>query len=472
MTTTVPSSSTSPRTTLVRSRAALLTALFSSALAACGGGGGGGDSGAPAPAPGTTTPAPTPAPTPPLTPGANDGSWPDLGNTRAPDHTAPTPQNTGSPTLGGTLTFTSIGARGYWGRRIEDPVGSPSCNVQSEVIQLPWGNESCCRTRHEVTTDKLSPFNEELALVLDGPLRIKQLVVYQPQSGNDGAWAIRSFWDKRTPENTFNFHFAGPNKSTILPETLGNSCTVFASQEKPFQCGPGSDPYCPGSELDYTGWKGSKLVIALASMPYADDPDMQPLTCNTNGSSEKAVDSPWIGVAPSELFRDGWSGYHPCHCFSNSDDAGLGDGCGQINIFEVIAETSGARWGNRDIISTGIRSYQVGSLGGSVCGLEGGCTMDKFPANADLLDANSLTAMRSGAVIDADNRTSATGPVWRRARDDRYYVLLLDEQSRTVQVAVVHPGNVPASLRGLLPSLPTTIQRATVDGVLGLRLPR
>jgi hypothetical protein len=80
--------------------------------------------------------------------------------------------------------------------------------------------------------------------------------------------------------------------------------------------------------------------------------------------------------------------------------------------------------------------------------------------------------MKQGAVIDANNRASAAGPVWRRAQDDRYYLVLLDEQSRAVQVAVIHPGNVPAAARTIVPALPNTITRGAVDGLMGLRLPK
>lgn len=135
----------------------------------------------------------------------------------------------------------------------------------------------------------------------------------------------------------------------------------------------------------------------------------------------------------------------------------------------MVAESQGTQYGNRDIISTGIRSYQVGSLGGSTCGVKG-CTMDHFAADADLLDANSLTVMKQGAVVDANTRGSA-GPVWRRPVDDRYYLVLLDEQSRAVQVAMVHPGAIPASLKAIVPALPNTITRAAVDSLMGLRLP-
>lgn len=403
--------------------------------------------------------------------GDESGNWVDLGNTHAPPHAPLVATNTGDPTRGGTLTFTNIGAPGYWGRRIEAEPGDPRCDVQSETINFGWGSEFCCRTKHEVTSDRLSPFNEQLTMVLDGPLRVKALAVYQPLTTTDGPWAIRSFWDRRMADQPYNLHFSGPHNTPAFPGDLGNSCTHFAMQEKPFACGPGSDPYCPGSDLDYYGWAGSKLVVMLASMPYADDPDMKPLSCIAADQDEREQDSPWIGVAPSELDRDGWSGYNPCHCFNNTSNGQLGDGCGQINVFEVIAEASGPQWGNRDVISTGIRSYQVGSLGGVTCGIQS-CGIEHFPSDADLLDVNSLTAMNEGAVIDADNRSMAAGPAWRRAKDDRFYLFLMDEESRTVQVAVIHPGNIPAAARTILPALPNVLPRDALEGFLALRLPQ
>jgi len=399
------------------------------------------------------------------------GRWTDLGETQAPAHEAAVAENSGVVTRGGTITFTNIGAPGYWGRRLEAEPGDPRCDVESRTIDYSWGgSEFCCRTKHAVTSDRLTPFNEQIALVLDGPLHVKQLAIYQPLTDEGGPWAIRSYWDRRTPNQPYNMALSGPNKVTTFSGDLGNNCSVFAMQAQAFTCGPGSDPYCPGSDLDYYGWAGSKLVVLLASMPYADDPALKSLSCIAAGQDERAEDSPWIGVAPSELMRDGWSGYHPCHCFSNTDGL-LGDGCGQINVFEVIAESSGAQYGNRDVISTGVRSYQVGSLAGSTCGIAS-CGIDKFPADADLLDANALSALSAGAVVDADHPQMAAGPMWRRARDDRYYLLLLDENARTVQVAVIHPAAIPDELGGLLPALPNTLARSVVELLLALRLPR
>jgi hypothetical protein len=396
-------------------------------------------------------------------------AWSDLDGLVAPPHASPSPENVGTVSRGGTLTFTNIGAVGYWGRRIEAEPGDPRCDVQAETISYSWGgSEFCCRTKHEVTSDRLTPFNEQIALVLDGPLLVKQLAVYQP-NGASGAWGLRSYWDRQAAQSPFNLHFVGPKDTTNFDGILGSNCSFHAMQTRPFQCGKGSDPYCPGSKVDYEGWQGSKLFVLLASMPYADSPELQAKSCIAADQNEREQDSPWIGLGASELVRDGWSGYHPCHCFANTN-AGVGDGCGQINVFEVIAEASGAKWGNRDVISTGIRSYQVGSLGGSTCGIQG-CGVEHFPENADLIDANHLVAMTHGAVIDADHRASADGPMWRRARDDRYYVFVLDETTRSVQVAILHPSRIPAALGPLLPALPNQVSRALIDDLIQLRLP-
>jgi hypothetical protein len=142
-----------------------------------------------------------------------------------------------------------------------------------------------------------------------------------------------------------------------------------------------------------------------------------------------------------------------------------------LPVYQPLAASDGPRFGNRDVISTGIRSYQVGSLGGVTCGIES-CGIERFPADADLLDVNTLSAAAEGAVIDAEEPASRVGPAWRRARDDRFYVFLLDERSRTVHVAVIHPGNVPATARTLLPAMPTVIARRVVDDLRTLRLPR
>ncbi len=180
-------------------------------------------------------------------------------------------------------------------------------------------------------------------MVLDGPLRgegVGRLSAARRHRGAVGDPLVLGPPRRRTSRTTSSSRDRRTTPAFV--GDLGNSCTFFAMQERPFPCGPGSDPYCPGSDLDYDGWAGSKLVVLLASMPYADDPSMQPLSCIAR-RRERARAGLARGSAsrPPSSNRDGWSGYHPCHCFNNTDNGQLGDGCGQINVFEVIAEASG-----------------------------------------------------------------------------------------------------------------------------------
>ncbi len=59
----------------------------------------------------------------------------------------------------------------------------------------------------------------------------------------------------------------------------------------------------------------------------------------------------------------------------------------------------------------------------------------------------------------------------RPASGYRYFLVALDVASRTVQLALVHPQSVPASLAPLLPDLPSTVPQSAIDSLLALRLP-
>ncbi|AGP34555.1 DUF2403 domain-containing lipoprotein [Sorangium cellulosum] len=432
------------------------------AAAGCGGGGGapGGSGGAHGENGGTGGAAGTGAAA--GTGGAGAGSGGAPGGDPYPT------ESVGPVTRGGTMTFQNIGAPGYWGRRIEAEPGDPRCDVESATLSFSWGDEFCCRTRHEVTSASLSPFNEQMTLILRGPLRVKQLAVYQPRGAGD-RWVRRSFWDRRAPQALADLKLTGPDGAGAFTGDLGNACHWYAMRDAPFPCGPGSDPYCPagGPDVNYHGWEGSKLVVLLASMPYADDPSLAQLSC-ADGPSDGWTDAPWVGFSASELMRDGWGKYHPCHCYANTDP-GVGDGCGEINVFETVSEAEGLEYGNRDILSTGLRSYQVGHLGGSVCGKQR-CDVASFPDTADLLDACGQAALDAGAVLDAEDPGGGC-PVWRRPLDDRFFFILLDEPKRTVQVGVVHPAAIPASASEIFPGLPEEVSQASMDRLAALRLP-
>jgi hypothetical protein len=87
----------------------------------------------------------------------------------------------------------------------------------------------------------------------------------------------------------------------------------------------------------------------------------------------------------------------------------------------------------------------------------------------DLIDKTNDMEAAAGAVATPTGGPSAA---FRRPEAGyRYFLVALDVASRTVQLGIVHPNNIPAAIGGLLPSLPGTISASTVNSVLLLRLP-
>jgi hypothetical protein len=374
---------------------------------------------------------------------------------------------TGPISAGGTISFQNIGAAGWWGRRLNAKPGDSACNVQSETLHLgqAGGDVFCCRGRHDVADVPLSPFDAQMTFILRGPIRVKQMAVYHPVV-DANLWTRVSWWSTTTAPGE-NLKWTGPGAAPF-DGRIGDSCQWYATQATPFACGADSVPYCPGTgpDINYDGWEGSKLIVFLAAFLPHDDPDVASLSC---ASQSPQPNAPWIGFSASELMRDGWGKYFPCHCYDNTNGP-VGAGCGEINVFETVAESEGPLYGNQQVISTGVRSYQVGSMGGHVCGTAA-CDGNSFPATADLLDACSKSVRNTGATIVAGANNSDC-PIWRRAADDRYYYILLDAQQRTIAVGIVHPQNIPPAAAALLPQLPGALERDVIDRILALQLPR
>jgi hypothetical protein len=70
------------------------------------------------------------------------------------------------------------------------------------------------------------------------------------------------------------------------------------------------------------------------------------------------------------------------------------------------------------------------------------------------------------------NVKKSPGAAFRRpANGYRYFVMLLDVDTRTVQLALIHPATVTAAAQGVLPHLPAQVPRQEIDKLLALRLP-
>ena len=353
---------------------------------------------------------------------------------------------------GGTITFEDIGASGWYPSR-RDPELGP-CDVVD--------SDSCCLARHDVAGDALTPWNEDLILTLRGPLLTKQLAVYQPSAEADDGWALVSAWDSRAPADAQGLAFRGNGTEAAgFDGAVGTECLVDVSTDSVFACGAGSSPYCDAPDPRHYGWSGSKLIVLLARMPHADEVQVgTPCSTNTDGNW---YDAPWLGLSVGELVRAG--AFSSCHCYAkNPDEWWLGDGCGQFNVFEVVNDNNEFR--NLELFSTNFFGY-AGYVGEGPCGST--CDISNLAGDVDLIDKSTHEEASAGATASP---TGGPGAAFRRPTEGyRYFLIHLDVDSRTVQLAIVHPEAVPGAIAGLLPSLPGTVSQGTIDALLELRLP-
>ena len=354
---------------------------------------------------------------------------------------------------GGTITFESIGAAGWYPSRREPASGL--CDA--------FQSSTCCLARENVVSDALTPWDEDLILSLRGPLDVKQLAVYQPDASS-GAWGLVSAWDAASPSAPRGLAFDGNGTDKNgFTGAVGTECIVTVSTSDVFACGPGSLPYCTppaAGKQQHRGWSGSKLFVFLAQMPHADQ---VPGPCST-GPAGNWYDAPWIGLSLGELVRAGQFG--GCHCYAKDPAKNyLGDGCGQFNVFEVVNDNN--QYKNLEVFSTNMIGY-AGYVGEGPCGPK--CDVTKLGPEVDLIDKVNVREAAQGAL---SSPSKGPGAAFRRPSSGlRYFVMLLDVPSRSVQLALIHPRKIPSAVATLLPALPASVSTTTVEAVRALRLPR
>jgi hypothetical protein len=300
-------------------------------------------------------------------------------------------------------------------------------------------------------------------MTLRGPIQVKQLAVYQPAAGGAAGWNLVSGWDDRSPSTAAGIDFDGnATPKTPFAGGVGSECSVNVATKSAYTCGAGSLPYCPAnSSQPFYGWAGSKLFVLLAKMPHAGTAGAA-TACSTT-TTGNWYDASWLGLGLGELARAG--AYASCQCFAKDPAKWyLADGCGQFNVFEVVNDNNSYK--NLDVFSTDLIDYS-GYVGQGPCGSK--CNVSTLSGAVDLIDKTTDTEAAAGATA-----TPAGGPsaaLRRPANGYRYFLVALDVPTRTVQLAIVHPQNVPASLAPILPSLPGAVPQSAIDAVLGLRLP-
>jgi hypothetical protein len=365
------------------------------------------------------------------------------------------------PSHGGTMTFQSLGAAG-WYPSSRDPA-SGTCDA--------YKNGQCCMAKHTLPDAGIAPWDEELILTLRGPMLVKRIAVYQPDPADKNAWTRVSQWNDATPSAGEHIAFQGDGASSDgagFPGSVGNKCLIDVSTDRNFPCGPGSLPYCAANSLSHRyGWEGSKLILLLASMPHFGSAPLAAVKHCSTDPKDNWYDAPWIGLSHGELIRSGKFG--GCNCYSK-DPAHweLADGCGQFNVFETVNDNNAYR--NLDLFNTNFFSY-AGYVGEGPCGSK--CDVSTLDPAVDLISKS--TAREAQAAVATPQKASNT--TFRRPSDGyRWFVLLLDSQTRTVQLALAHPGNLPMPLAtvtgtSVTAALPAKVGRSAIDGLIAMRLP-
>jgi hypothetical protein len=360
------------------------------------------------------------------------------------------------PSHGGTITFQNIGSIGWYPSRSDPATGS--CDATK--------GDGCCQSKHYLTTDSLTPWNEELIMTLRGPMNVKQVVVYQPNTANPSLWDRTSLWDDKSPTVMQGIAFKGNDtEKNGFGGTVGNTCLVDVSTDKVFKTGPGSTPYCPAtSDTKYYGWDGSKMIILQASMPRVEAGIIDAAKHCGIDKTNNWYDAPWIGFSHGEMVRSGAFG--SCHCYAKDGAQWwLADGCGQFNAFEVVNDNNDYQ--NFDLFSTNFFGYG-GYVGEGPAGKN--CNVSGLDPQIDLVNKSTSKEATSGAVASPGK---GPGTAFRRpATGYRYFVVLFDIKTRTVQMALIHPANIPLTAQALLPALPAHVSRMVIDDILALRLPK
>lgn len=357
---------------------------------------------------------------------------------------------------GGTITFQGLGAAGWY----------PSSRDPALGVCDAYQAGQCCMSKHVLTDTGITPWDEDLIMTLRGPMLIKQISVYQPDDADKNTWNRVSYWDEKNPLAGEHIAFQGDAATADgsgFPGSLGNKCLIDVSSDRKFPCGPGSSPYCAAaSPSQRYGWGGSKLILMQASMPHFGGTPLAGVKHCSTDAGDNWYDAPWIGLSHGELIRSGKFG--GCNCYAKDPTRWqLADGCGQFNVFETVNDNNSYR--NLDVFSTNFFGYG-GYVGDGPCGRN--CNVSVLDPAIDLIANATNREAAPGVATPA----KASGAVFRRPSEGfRWFFILMDAQTRTVQLGLAHPQKLPASLAVLASGPPLRFVRSEITQLLALRLP-
>jgi hypothetical protein len=259
-----------------------------------------------------------------------------------------TPLGTDTPDATGTavnaITYTNVGAAGSYDRVVTSTV-APTCVA------------NVCQKAAEAVSGPLVPFDEEMTMVLSGPMDLFQLAAYQA----DGAGYQRvAYWDPCTTEglafvgNVSWYQCNGYVQGYVTADGTKDSATPvqFAGHLDP---GVGvnvmTSTLCTGTTdgtdcgfsrgLALHGFKGdsagSKIFVTKFRMPIGNV-------------------TPAYWVLPAQVVR---SSQYGCNC---RGEGGAG-GCGELDVAEVLGGAT-ATPAHPEQATTTIYSFQGVTNGG------------------------------------------------------------------------------------------------------------
>lgn len=260
-----------------------------------------------------------------------------------------TPLGTDTPDPTGVavsaITYTNVGASGSYGQVVDSTV-APSCTP------------NVCDKQTKDVSGPLVPFNEEMTMVLSGPMEIYQLAVYEPGAGG---YARVAYWDRCTTQglawvgnkqwyqcNGFVQSYVNANGTAESDASVqfggsleaGVGVNVMASA---LCSGTSAGSDCGFSRgLALHGFAGdaagNKIFVTKFRMPLGDV-------------------TPAYWILPAQVVR---SSQYGCNCRGE----GAAGGCGELDVAEVLGGAT-ANPAHPEQATTTIYSFQGVTGGGT-----------------------------------------------------------------------------------------------------------
>jgi hypothetical protein len=238
--------------------------------------------------------------------------------------------NTGKQAVS-ALTYTHVGAAGAYAEVVSGWSKTTGCVGDSDG--------SLCKgvyRKPKQVDGALAPFDEEMTMVLAGPIELYQVAVYSPNAGRN-EWRREAYWDRCTTQglafvgNKSWYECGGFVQSYVTADGTKESATpvqfsgrIAAGTEVHVM----SDRACSGSTAEsdcgfssglalhgFAGdGAGSKILVTKFRMPLGEK-------------------TPAYWILPSQVVR---SSQYGCNCRGAGSDPTYKGGCGELDVAEIL----------------------------------------------------------------------------------------------------------------------------------------